>query len=80
MTTNPRTPAEILEKTWQTEERWQGIRRNYSADEVVKLRGSLPIEHTLARHGSQKLWRQMKEMPFVRNSKKARRGQNLLRA
>ena len=65
MTTNPRTPAEILEKTWQTEERWQGIKRNYTADEVVKLRGSLPIEHTLAKHGSQKLWRQMKEMPFV---------------
>jgi isocitrate lyase len=65
MTTNPRTPAEILEKTWQTEERWQGIKRNYSADEVVTLRGSLPIEHTLAKHGSQKLWRQMKELPFV---------------
>ena len=48
MTPTPRTPAEILEKTWQTEDRWQGITRNYGADDVVKLRGSLPIEHTLA--------------------------------
>jgi isocitrate lyase len=65
MTPTPRTHAEILEKTWKTEERWQGVRRNYSADEVVKLRGSLPIEFTLARHGAQKLWRLMKEEPFV---------------
>ncbi|MBB5232752.1 isocitrate lyase [Deinococcus budaensis] len=62
---SPRTHAEILDKTWQTEERWQGIRRNYSAAEVVRLRGSLPVEHTLARHGAQKLWRSMKEEPFV---------------
>ncbi|WP_135228765.1 isocitrate lyase [Deinococcus fonticola] len=65
MTPTPKTPAEILEKTWQTDERWKGIKRNYTADEVVKLRGSLPIEHTLARHGANKLWQQMKEMPFV---------------
>ncbi|WP_034383942.1 isocitrate lyase [Deinococcus sp. YIM 77859] len=65
MTPTPRTPAEILEKTWQTEERWQGIRRNYSAADVVRLRGSLPIEYTLARHGAQKLWRLLKEEPFV---------------
>ena len=65
MTPTPRTPAEILEKTWQTEDRWQGITRNYGADDVVKLRGSLPIEHTLARHGADKLWRSMKDEPFV---------------
>ncbi|AZI42534.1 isocitrate lyase [Deinococcus psychrotolerans] len=63
--TNPRTPAEILEKTWKTEERWQGIQRNYSAAEVVKLRGSLQIEHTLAKHGAQKLWQLMKQEDFV---------------
>ncbi len=62
---SPRTPAEILEKTWQTEERWHGIQRNYGAQDVVKLRGSLPIEHTLARHGANKLWKLMKEEPFV---------------
>ncbi|GHF30140.1 isocitrate lyase [Deinococcus metalli] len=65
MTPTPRTPAEILQKTWQTEDRWQGVQRNYSADDVVKLRGSLPIEHTLARHGANKLWRSMKDEPFV---------------
>ncbi|RJF73316.1 isocitrate lyase [Deinococcus cavernae] len=65
MTPTPRTPAEILEKTWQTDERWKGIKRNYTADEVVKLRGSLPIEHTLAKHGANKLWRAMQEEPFV---------------
>lgn len=62
---SPRTSAEILAKTWQTEDRWQGIQRTYSAEEVVRLRGSLPVEHTLARHGAQKLWRLLKEEPFV---------------
>ncbi|AWN24668.1 isocitrate lyase [Deinococcus irradiatisoli] len=65
MASQPRTPAEILEKTWQTEERWQGIQRTYSAAEVVRLRGSLPIEHTLARHGALKLWTLLKNEPFV---------------
>ena len=65
MTTNPRTHAEILEKTWQTETRWHGIKRNYSAAEVVKLRGSLQIEHTLAKHGALKLWRLLGTEPFV---------------
>jgi isocitrate lyase len=62
---SPRTHAEILDKTWKTEGRWQGIKRNFSAEDVVKLRGSLPIEYTLAKHGAQKLWRLMAEEPFV---------------
>ncbi|MGY2897097.1 isocitrate lyase [Deinococcus sp. UYEF24] len=65
MTPTPRSNAEILEKTWKTEARWQGIRRNYSADDVVQLRGSLMIEHTLAKHGANKLWQLMKDEPFV---------------
>ncbi|ADV66913.1 isocitrate lyase [Deinococcus maricopensis] len=65
MTQTPRTHAEILEKTWMTESRWQGIQRNYSAEDVVKLRGSLHIEHTLAKRGAEKLWRLMREEPFV---------------
>ena len=65
MTPTPRSNAEILEKTWKTEERWQGIVRNYSADDVVQLRGSLMIEHTLAKHGANKLWQLMKDEPFV---------------
>ncbi len=62
---NPRTPAEILDKTWKTEERWQGIERTYAAAEVVRLRGSLHIEHTLAKHGALKLWQLLKNEPFV---------------
>ncbi len=65
MTPTPRSNAEILEKTWKSESRWQGIRRNYSADDVVQLRGSLMIEHTLAKHGANKLWQLMKDEPFV---------------
>jgi len=46
-----------LESEWANSPRWNGIERNYSAADVVKLRGSLQIEHTLAKHGAEKLWR-----------------------
>jgi isocitrate lyase len=46
-----------LESEWAESPRWKGIQRNYSAADVVKLRGSVLIEHTLARHGAEKLWR-----------------------
>jgi isocitrate lyase len=46
----------ILEKEWR-QERWDGVKRPYSASDVVRLRGSLHVEHTLARLGSEKLWR-----------------------
>jgi isocitrate lyase len=45
-----------LEKDWENNERWQGVTRPYSAEEVVKLRGSVQVEHTLARLGAEKLW------------------------
>ncbi len=48
--------AAALQKDWDTNPRWQGISRNYSADDVIRLRGSLQIEHTLARRGAEKLW------------------------
>lgn len=54
-----------LETSWQTDERWAGVTRNYNAADVVKLRGSLQIEHTLARRGAQRLWKQLHEMDFV---------------
>jgi isocitrate lyase len=47
-------------------ERWQGIRRPYSEDDVMKLRGSLMIEHTLARRGAERLWALLHTRPFVR--------------
>jgi isocitrate lyase len=46
-----------LESEWAESSRWQGIQRDYSAADVVRLRGSLMVEHTLARHGAEKLWR-----------------------
>ena len=45
-----------LEKDWATNPRWKGIKRGYSAADVVRLRGSMPIEHTLAKRGAEKLW------------------------
>src|ERR671932_495383 len=47
-------------------ERWEGIERPYTADDVARLRGSIQIEHTLARIGAERLWRLMHERPFVR--------------
>ena len=48
---------ERLKSDWANSPRWQGITRNYSAEQVVKLRGTVNIEHTLARLGSEKFWR-----------------------
>ena len=45
-----------LANHWQTDSRWSGITRPYSSEEVVKLRGSIHIEHTLARLGAERLW------------------------
>lgn len=48
--------AEQLQKDWDTNPRWKGITRPYSAEDVIRLRGSLDIQHTLAERGSKKLW------------------------
>src|SRR5205814_4025914 len=45
--------------------RWQGVKRGYGAADVVRLRGSVKIEHTLARLGAEKLWKMCSEKPFV---------------
>ena len=45
-----------LEKDWATNPRWKGVKRGYTAADVVRLRGSMPIEHTLAKRGAEKLW------------------------
>jgi isocitrate lyase len=57
--------ARKLEREWAEEPRWKGVKRGYSAEDVVRLRGSLAVEHTLARRGAGKLWRMMRERPFV---------------
>jgi isocitrate lyase len=48
--------AQELEAQWQTDERWSGIERTYGAEDVVRLRGSVVEEHTLARLGAERLW------------------------
>jgi isocitrate lyase len=48
--------ARQLESRWRDEERWSGIERTYSAEDVVRLRGSVVEEHTLARLGAERLW------------------------
>ena len=48
---------EKLESEWADSPRWKGVQRDYSAEDVVKLRGSVLVEHTLARLGAEKLWR-----------------------
>jgi isocitrate lyase len=57
--------AAALEKDWATNPRWKGIKRNYSAADVVRLRGSLAVEHTLARRSAEKLWTLCNTEPFV---------------
>jgi isocitrate lyase len=54
-----------IEKDWAENPRWKGIKRGYSAADVVKLRGSLQIEHTLAKRGAEKLWNSINTEPFV---------------
>jgi isocitrate lyase len=57
--------AEQLRKEWQTNPRWKGVERPYQAEDVVRLRGTVHIEHSLARLGAEKLWRFIHEKPFV---------------
>lgn len=51
-----RTAAEI-ESEWLDDPRWEGTRRDYTASDVTRLRGSVHVEHTLARRGAEKLWK-----------------------
>ncbi|HVU70979.1 MAG TPA: hypothetical protein VHD63_27880, partial [Ktedonobacteraceae bacterium] len=57
--------AAELEASWQTERRWQGMRRPYTPQDVLRLRGSLRIEYTLARLGAERLWELLHSEPFI---------------
>ena len=50
-----------LEREWATESRWDGIKRPYSAADVYRLRGTVPIEHTLAKRGAARLWQLLQQ-------------------
>ncbi|HLR78099.1 MAG TPA: isocitrate lyase, partial [Burkholderiaceae bacterium] len=54
-----------LQKSWSEDPRWQGVKRPYSAEEVVRLRGSVQVEHSLARRGATRLWELLHDEPFV---------------
>jgi isocitrate lyase len=54
-----------LEKTWKTDPRWQGITRPYTGSDVARLRGTIHIEHSLARLGAERLWELLHSEPYV---------------
>jgi isocitrate lyase len=54
-----------LTRDWTTNPRWEGITRPYTAEDVVRLRGSIPEDHVFARIASEKLWRLLQERPYV---------------
>jgi len=54
-----------LEKHWANDSRWDGIARPYSAADVIRLRGSLKIEYTLARMGGERLWHLLQSEPYI---------------
>jgi isocitrate lyase len=57
--------AEALEREWETHPRWRGVERHYSAEDVIRLRGSFVVEHTIARQGAERLWQLVHETEYV---------------
>ena len=69
-TRNGQSPAldgatALLDQEWASDERWSGIRRDYDAATVARLRGSVTLEHTLARIGAERLWQLLSEEDYV---------------
>ncbi|GAB3100282.1 isocitrate lyase [Lysobacter terrae] len=62
---NKQASADQLRHDWQTNPRWAGITRPYSAEDVVRLRGTVQIEHSIARLGAEKLWNSLNTEDFV---------------
>src|SRR5262250_1629500 len=60
-----RSAAGELKKQWASEPRWAGLRREYTAEDVLRLRGSLVVESTLARRGAERLWQLLRDEPYV---------------
>ncbi|KPU51870.1 MULTISPECIES: isocitrate lyase [Bacillus] len=56
---------EKLQESWELDTRWKGITRPYSAEDVIRLRGSIDIEHTLARRGAEKLWSSLHTEDYI---------------
>lgn len=62
---NGREDAAVLARTWDEDPRWLSVSRPYSADDVLRLRGSMQIRHTVAEEMSRKLWRLLKSGAYV---------------
>ena len=65
MSTYSRTAADIAQ-AWNHDPRWAGVTRDFGPDDVVQLRGTVHIEHTLARMGAERLWDMMQTQDYVR--------------
>ena len=59
------TPASTLQTRWTRQTRWAGINRPYTPEDVVKLRGSVSIEYTLARRGAERLWDSLNQQTYI---------------
>ena len=57
--------AAELTRQWENNPRWNGVKRSYSAEDVLRLRGSVQVEYTLARLGAQRLWDLLHTEPYV---------------
>jgi isocitrate lyase len=65
MTTPFETAVSELERQWASDARWKGVERPYSAADVVRLRGSVEIEYSLARHGAERLWSLLQSEDYI---------------
>lgn len=54
-----------IKKDWAENPRWEGVRRNYTPEDVIRLRGSVQIEYSIARMGAERLWNLMNETDYV---------------
>jgi isocitrate lyase len=58
-------PIDELERDWAENPRWQSVQRGYTAADVARLRGSLPIEYSLSRHGAETLWERLTNEDYI---------------
>ncbi|MGZ7078704.1 MAG: isocitrate lyase, partial [Thermoanaerobaculia bacterium] len=57
--------SKSIEREWETNPRWEGISRDYTAEDVLRLRGSIDVAHTLAELGADRLWKLLHEQTHV---------------
>src|SRR5688572_22953061 len=62
---DPVSPPSNTAQSWNDDPRWQGVKRPYKAEDVARLRGSIQIEHTLARMGAERLWQLLHGEDYV---------------